>query len=342
MAQGDAPGTGGAYTYLVGFTEGRSGPGRFQKEAALKLDLGGTESGGHSWAQGSSGLGNAEEDPVAMLPACPPAASGSCCPPGPPASYPGRTGTHSLQGPLQPDSGSQALLPSGDLRLGRLSVWGEPNVICTPATLKQEALWSVGKMPADRVAAGRFTEKRHTTSSGSGGRGRHLLPQAAAAFPFTVAVVLAFTRLLRGTPMAQGEPRGTIGHPSGAWGKAGSVPPSWGFWRLARGMPEANAFPEDLRLSPVRAPGCRPQISFPCKHPAPQNCVGLYGLRRGDTVGFGAGSPTGPGGARTAALAPAWSCPVWALFDRGGSGRGRGGSGFEMQEQEQLQGMGQG
>lgn len=41
MAQGDVPGTGGAYTYLVGFTEVRSGPGGFQKEAALKLDLGG-------------------------------------------------------------------------------------------------------------------------------------------------------------------------------------------------------------------------------------------------------------------------------------------------------------
>lgn len=45
MAQGDAPGTGGAYTYLVGFTEGRSGPGGFQKEAALKLDLGGGRGG---------------------------------------------------------------------------------------------------------------------------------------------------------------------------------------------------------------------------------------------------------------------------------------------------------
>lgn len=45
MAQGDAPGTGGAYTHLVGFTEGRSGPGGFQKEAALKPDLGGGRSG---------------------------------------------------------------------------------------------------------------------------------------------------------------------------------------------------------------------------------------------------------------------------------------------------------
>lgn len=69
-----------------------------------------------------------------------------------------------------------------------------------------------------------------------GGRGRHPVPQAVAAFPFTVAVVLTFTRLRRGTLMAQGEPRGTVGHPSGAWGKAGSVPPSfWGSGALPRG-----------------------------------------------------------------------------------------------------------
>lgn len=38
-------------------------------------------------------------------------------------------------------------------------------------------------------------------------------------------------------------------------------------------MPEVNTFPEDLRLSPTRAPRCKPQISFPCKHPAPQTCL---------------------------------------------------------------------
>lgn len=32
-------------------------------------------------------------------------------------------------------------------------------MISTPAMLRQEALWRVGKMPTGRATAGRFTEK---------------------------------------------------------------------------------------------------------------------------------------------------------------------------------------
>ena len=44
------------------------------------------------------------------------------------------------------------------------SVWGEPNLISTPAMLRQEALWRVGKMPTGRATAGRFTEKEVETA----------------------------------------------------------------------------------------------------------------------------------------------------------------------------------
>lgn len=46
--------------------------------------------------------------------------------------------------------------------------------------------------------------------------------------PPAVAVALALTRPRRGTWTAQGEPRKTMGHPAGSWGKAGSILPSWG------------------------------------------------------------------------------------------------------------------
>lgn len=59
-------------------------------------------------------------------------------------------------------------------------------------------------------------------------------------------------------------------------------------------------------------------------------------------MGFRAGSPTGPGGTETAALAQAWSCPVWALFDRVDQGGAEGAVGLRCRNRSSSRGWARG
>lgn len=59
-------------------------------------------------------------------------------------------------------------------------------------------------------------------------------------------------------------------------------------------------------------------------------------------MGFGAGSPTGPGGTKTAALAQTWSCPVRALFDRVDWGGAEGAVGLRCRNRSSSRGWARG